>query len=118
MLDGIEVLNKAEVMELPIWVSVVIIVLFIISLLSLGMGVVDAIEDITDGHCWIFIVVTTVAYIALLIMGNADSQLLTEPTGVYEYQVTIDDSVSMTEFLEKYEIIEVNGKIYTIREKE
>lgn len=118
MLEGIEILNKVEIMESPMWVSVVIIVLFIISLLSLGMGIVDAIEDITDGHCLIFIVVATVAYIALIIMGNADKQLLTEPTGVYEYQVTIDDSVSMNEFLEKYEIIEVNGKIYTIREKE
>lgn len=118
MLEGINILNKVEIMEPPMWVSVVIIVLFIISLLSLGMGIVDAIEDITDGHTWIFIVVTIVAYLALIIMGNVDKQLLTEPTGVYEYQVTIDDSVSMNEFLEKYEIIEVNGKIYTIREKE
>lgn len=118
MLEGIEVLNKVEIMESPMWVIVVIIVLFIISLISLGMGIVDAIEDITDGHCWIFIVVTTIAYIAILIMGNADNKLLTEPTGKYEYQVTIDDSVSINELLEKYEIIEVNGKIYTIRDKE
>ena len=40
------------------------------------------------------------------------------PTGKYDYQVTIDDSVLMVEFTEKYEIVEINGKIYTIREKE
>ena len=40
------------------------------------------------------------------------------PTGKYEYQVTINNSVSMTEFYDKYEIVEVEGKIYTIREKE
>lgn len=33
------------------------------------------------------------------------------------YQVTIDDSVSMNEFQSKYEIIEIEGKIYTIRER-
>lgn len=33
------------------------------------------------------------------------------------YQVTIDNSVSMNEFQNKYEIIEVEGKIYTIRER-
>lgn len=39
------------------------------------------------------------------------------PTG-YEtiYEVVIDESVSMTEFLERYEIIEQRGKIFTIRE--
>ena len=35
-----------------------------------------------------------------------------------EYKVTIDDSVSMNEFLDKYEIIDQEGKIYTIKERE
>ena len=41
------------------------------------------------------------------------------PEDKYEthYQVTIDDSVSMNEFQNKYEIIEVEGKIYTVRER-
>ena len=41
------------------------------------------------------------------------------PEDKYEthYQVTIDDSVSMNKFQDKYEIIEVEGKIYTIRER-
>jgi hypothetical protein len=34
-----------------------------------------------------------------------------------QYKVTISDEVSMNEFLEKYEIIEQEGKIYTIEEK-
>ena len=41
------------------------------------------------------------------------------PEKKYEtrYQVTVDDSVSMNEFQSKYEIIEVEGKIYTVRER-
>ena len=41
------------------------------------------------------------------------------PERKYEihYQVTVDDSVSMNEFQNKYEIIEVEGKIYTVRER-
>lgn len=35
-----------------------------------------------------------------------------------EYKVTINDSVSMNEFLDKYEIIDQEGKIYTVKEKE
>lgn len=42
------------------------------------------------------------------------------PEKKYEtrYQVTIDDSVSMNEFQSKYEIIKVEGKIYTICERD
>ena len=36
----------------------------------------------------------------------------------YHYKVTIDDSVSMNEFLDKYEIIDQEGKIYTVKERE
>jgi hypothetical protein len=34
-----------------------------------------------------------------------------------EYQVTISDDVPMVEFNSKYEIVNQNGKIYTIKEK-
>jgi hypothetical protein len=34
-----------------------------------------------------------------------------------EYKVIISDEVSMNEFNEKYEIIERDGKIYTVRER-
>ena len=35
-----------------------------------------------------------------------------------EYKVIIDNSVSMNEFLNKYEIIDQEGKIYTVKERE
>lgn len=34
-----------------------------------------------------------------------------------EHKATIDDSVSVNEFNEKYEIIDKDGKLYTIRER-
>lgn len=34
-----------------------------------------------------------------------------------QFKVTISDEVKMTEFLEKYEIIDQEGKIYTVRER-
>lgn len=41
------------------------------------------------------------------------------PKKKYEtrYQVTADDSVSINEFQNKYEIIKVEGKIYTVKER-
>ena len=41
------------------------------------------------------------------------------PEDKYEthYKITVDNSVSMNEFQNKYEIIEVEGKIYTVKER-
>ena len=50
-----------------------------------------------------------------LIYGFADA-----PQTAYEtqYKVAISDEVKMNEFLEKYEIIDQEGKIYTVRERD
>lgn len=53
------------------------------------------------------------------LFGTLVGRTTGEPTE-YEtqYKVIIDDSVSMNDFIEKYEIIDQEGKIYTVREKE
>lgn len=53
------------------------------------------------------------------ITGAIFGGLFSTPTA-YEthYKVTIDDSVSMNEFLDKYEILDQEGKIYTVKERE
>ena len=38
--------------------------------------------------------------------------------GLTPPKVTINDSVSMNEFLDKYEILDQEGKIYTVKERE
>lgn len=57
----------------------------------------------------------------ILVIGGALSIICgcLIPEYKYEtrYQVTVDNSVSMNEFYDKYEIIEVEGKIYTVRER-
>ena len=53
-----------------------------------------------------------------MIFGVTAGDLLNEPTEyTNQYKVTISDEVSMNEFMEKYEIIEQDGKIYTVRER-
>lgn len=34
------------------------------------------------------------------------------------YSVIIDDSVSMTEFYDRYDVLDIKGKIFTITERE
>ena len=55
----------------------------------------------------------------LFALGILDSySTSTEEVDHYEYKVTIDDSVPMKEFLSKYEIINQEGEIFTIVERE
>ena len=57
--------------------------------------------------------------VTIFVMGILDSYpTITEELDHYEYKVTIDDSVPMKEFLSKYEIINQEGEIFTIVERE
>ena len=118
MLEGIEILNQVEIMESPMWIAIVGLVCLVLIFVGIVIFIVNVFTDFLDDKWWITMLIIVLSYAGILLMSNLDKNLLTEPTGQYKYQVTIDDDVSMTEFLEKYEIIEVNGKIYTIREKE
>ena len=51
--------------------------------------------------------------LALLVTGKP-----TEEINYIEQKVTVSDEVSMNEFYEKYDIIEQEGKIYTVRERD
>lgn len=84
--------------------------------------------------CMGFIAASIVLFITLLKQGFKDSwiesalliicvglaitcgRLVPEMKYETRYQVTVDDSVSMNEFQNKYEIIKVEGKIYTVKE--
>ena len=61
-------------------------------------------------------------YIALalgsVIVGGLGGAYSKTDISYTEYKVTIDDSVSMNEFLDKYEILDQEGKIYTVKERE
>ena len=58
------------------------------------------------------------AAIGMLIGGVVGDGVLCIPvTYKTQYKVTISDEVSMNEFLEKYEIIDQEGKILTVRER-
>ena len=50
-------------------------------------------------------------FIVAIVVGSAEIEYY--PT----YKVTISDEVSMNEFMDKYEILNQEGKIYTVKER-
>ena len=65
-----------------------------------------------------------VMFLCMFIVGGSIVSILLgavtgKPTEYTEqYKVTVDESVSMTEFMEKYEIVEQEGKIFVVRERD
>lgn len=92
-----------------------------------AVGIVSVIAVVTGilfGLTENDIVAFLIAFLTILIIGGAMAGVVfgkatAKPTK-YEthYKVTIDETVSMAEFNEKYEVLEQEGKIYTVRERE
>lgn len=114
-MPGVEILNTTihykEV--LPTWTLIVIIAIIVIP------AVASLIGEIQDKD-----LLSTIGRISLifglcvaLLMGTKIRQT-TNQIDYIEHEVLINDSVSLTEFNEKYEIVSQKGKIYVVREKE
>ena len=65
------------------------------------------------------IMFTVIAIIVCGVFGPIIGKATAEPTEYKtQYKVTIDETVSLIEFNEKYEIIDQDGKIYIVEERE
>lgn len=112
-MQGIKILNTIPIMEhyLPVPVKIIIISAFLVVIATSIFFTIVFQDDEYFGFCVLFgiIVIITTPFI----YGCFE-----RPTGKYKYQVTIDDSVTYKQLTEKYEVLEQNGEIYTIKLKE
>lgn len=123
MINGINVLNKTEILTTEpihlIWMSLLISVIILV--MSFVMTVVcmscnnNFLKNIENISGIILIVSFFSSMILLMFMAVTGKTI---HTGEYMYEVLIDDKVSLNEFHKKYEIIDTNGKIYTIKERQ
>ena len=106
MIEGIEILSQEVCNEFNIIAFFSCVIMFAI----IGMAF-DFFKDLSDG---------VGGAILGIILGIFMYAIIFEailPEKYVKYKVTISEEVSMTEFNDRYEIIDVDGKIYTIREK-
>nr|DAH21743.1 MAG TPA: YtxH-like protein [Caudoviricetes sp.] len=108
-MDGVTILNAFKHLTNASPIAGIIILCLMFSALTLSMVVLCAINKPT----WVEFGFIVAFAIGAIICGC----LIPEKKYETRYQVTVDDSVSMNEFQSKYEIIEVEGKIYTVRER-
>lgn len=114
MLDGITILNtinevNQEATSTSYILAGVTAFFLVIGFIFIVVGIKEHEEQITKCGIVILIMAT------LASLATSISTVSVEHT---YYEVTIDESVSMVEFYNKYEIIEVRGQIYKIKEKD
>lgn len=111
-MNGVEILSQETIYNtiLPHWCLVLGLIGVCISIyVTIWLFV-----DCYDMAPWISLVVV-VAFTAMSILGCTPNK---NNVNHVEYKVTIDDSVLVNEFLDKYEILDQEGKIYTVKERE
>ena len=110
LMDGITLLNTVPAEEpLNIWICLVVGALIMI-LPAIFVSFCE--KDSTTT-----ILAVSVFCVIGCIMGAVFCKINNSSLHPERYEVIISDDVSTNEFLERYEIVEKNGLIYTIEEK-
>ena len=115
-MAGVEILATEEVAVAWGFSWTAFIVTFIV--VAIGGLIASIVTGIQYNSFSFGVFMFVILFIVAGLFGWLAGEMLGEPTE-YEthYKVTISDEVSMNEFLERYEIVDQDGKIFTVRER-
>lgn len=114
LMEGITVLNQTEIMKVPAWIETMMVISLVVCVISfIACFFVSGKANMLEIVCLITMLISIIAFLISAVCG----MVIEEPTGKYKYDCLMSEDVSMTEFYEKYEVLEVNGQIWKIKEK-
>ena len=109
-MDGVTILNTIEVTGVSRNVIIAFVVSFFIALF------LTLILQASKNSCVLFfLLIDLIVFLGCVFVSWYQSE--NHKTGKLRYEVTIDDTVSMTEFNKKYEIVEQRGDIFVVKER-
>ena len=112
-MNGINILNKTEIMEYTYEQRIFFAVLFIIWIISAMLIVIGLICSFK----WPVIIGGFLFLISYITMCTVDLEK-SKNTGRYKYEATIDKDVPFTEVYKKYDVVKQKGDIWVLRDKE
>lgn len=113
LIEGIELINKVEIMGENPKIKFIGYIVFAMMLVFLAIGLfLFDFDNKSRRICFGICILLAIVKILIFQMNNKF------PTGEYYYEVILDDTVNLKEFYQKYEVIEIKGDLYTIKEKE
>lgn len=116
-MNGVEILNQTNIYCKEVNFGIFWLMLGF----GLFVGLVLAILEWRDGFIASGILAIIIGLICgafLGIIGCAASIDTTDKLSHVEYEVIVSDEVNFTDFMEKYEILDQEGRIYTVKERE
>ena len=116
-MTGVEILSQKIIYETEVCWWIIGLIAGIAFLIGLGISIYQWVVWGFDASLIPYTLLLTIACAWFGFMGVIIFEHETDTVDYVEYKVTIDDSVSMNEFLDKYEILDQEGKIYTVKEK-
>ena len=116
-MTGVEILSSATIYETEVYWWFIPLFASIGLVIGLCISIKEWIDCGFDVEYILWTLSLTFAFGFVGCLGVVMSEHETDTVDYIEYKVTIDDSVSMNEFLDKYEILDQEGKIYTVKEK-
>lgn len=125
LLEGVTILDQSPIITSVfnmVFDNAVAPIFYIISIfscalfLSLFCRSLGRYSKATKKTKWILGILSSISIFVFI--GFFLSLIITVPTEKMEYKVTIDDKVSFTYMYNHYEIVNQEGVIYTIREKD
>lgn len=110
-MDGITILNTIIVNDRADWVSFTVLALGVICIVAFILTLTS-----NDNRVIIFGIISLLAIIAtpIIIIASKTHWRTNERN---QYECIIDDSVSINEVYEKYNVIERRGKIWILEDK-
>ena len=116
-MNGVEILNQTNVYyeDGNMWVFCVLTGLG--TIIGLIVTFIKLSDEGSCIECLIPVFSGMVIGIALGFLGYAWTLSPTDELSHVEYKVIVSDEVSFTDFMEKYEIIDQEGQIYTVKER-
>ena len=115
MIDGVTVLANEVVMTSCEGISVIsyiILGLFLLGFISFIIGLIA--DSLGFAQTGVIMLGCSLGLFLISLPIDAETQI----PDYTKYEVIIDDSVSMSEFMNTYEVLEQRGQIYVVKEIE
>lgn len=117
-MTGVEILSQTTIYETDVHPEIIIVCMGIGFALGLIITLIDWCDfgfDVRDiGLIFVFVVCFALFGTFLTMLSEHETDVI----DYIEYKVTVSEEVSFTEFTDKYEILDQEGKVYTVRERE
>lgn len=117
-MEGVQILNQFEVITKTTFNWSAFWVGALIGLgIALGAGIIFGLQE--NDWCAFLTMFVVSGVVSSSLIGFFAGYVADPTPTAYEthYEVSINDEVNMKDFMDKYEIIETRGAIYTVKEK-